>query len=776
MTAMFTPRLDAFRFYQDDAGEAASTPLENEDTNHSLDVSGGNTAIQVRLLIQETAGDDGDAMHDYTLEYSKNGGADTTVPTTDGGDGIVAVTAGLTNDAATTNRATNGITDGSGTFVAGEQSSDGVVDNFLLTSSNFTEHVWGVQFNVANLSDGDSFVFTVDMFNKATDAVNPTITITGLATLGDADIIATAKMAARATPIHLGRSNVAASASVNARSSNTHFAKAGINASASVLANGAAVAPPTQQAASISATSSMGSKRPITYSNVQTVGAFAGETSVTITAYGIPDGLSQVLVVCASAVEQAVGENADAHFASVTYNGTGLTKAVASQDHTGGPPFPDNEIWYLDNPAAIAASGDIVASTTATVNSIQATAFVLSNAEPGGPEATASDNTDAASPYPLSITIQSTGAFVVDSLNFHNNTRFTPASGQTEIEDTGGVNLGAAVGVEIVSATGSTEFSWTASQSEETAHTLAAWSQATIKQTIQQAASIVSTASLGARSTNTHFARTGVSATGKLAARATNIHLARAGINAAATVNARATNVHLARAAIKASASLGARFANIHLARAAVASTAKLAARATNIHLARAAVASSATMAAQATNTHFAKAGVTASATLFVPEFSATTPVGGETVTEAATVSSLATLSARATNVHLARAAIAAVSTLGARAERITRQSGAITATSTIGATATNIHLARAAVSATSTVSVPAFLRELLAKSQIVITANVSVSNTTLTLKRRAGIAAAGSMGAVAVGFVPVAGARRRDFPMLVNTGRFMQR
>ena len=174
MVAMASFTAAAFRFYDSDGGEAASSPLENQNTNHALSVS-ADTSIQVRYRIDETGGADGSSMADWSLFYSKNGGTATQVPTTDSGDGIIAATAGLTNDNATTNRATNGITDGSGSFVAGEQSTDGIVDDLLITASDFTEVVYGVQFIDANVSDTDTFVFSINEVDS--NAVSPQITI-----------------------------------------------------------------------------------------------------------------------------------------------------------------------------------------------------------------------------------------------------------------------------------------------------------------------------------------------------------------------------------------------------------------------------------------------------------------------------------------------------------------------------------------------------------------------------------------------------------------------
>ena len=176
MAAMFTPRLDGYRIYDDDNGEATSSALEADDTAHDLNVD-ADQEIQIRVMIQETGGADGTTMNDYQLQYNKNATGDTDIPTSDAGAGISSGGAGLSNDSATTNRSSEPLADGTGTFVAGEQTTDGLVDDMQLTTNNFTEHVFGVKFYNANLANNDSFTFTVTMSNKATDAVTPTVTI-----------------------------------------------------------------------------------------------------------------------------------------------------------------------------------------------------------------------------------------------------------------------------------------------------------------------------------------------------------------------------------------------------------------------------------------------------------------------------------------------------------------------------------------------------------------------------------------------------------------------
>lgn len=180
---MFDPDFVNFRFYDDDAGEAASAPLEAQDIDHTLTVD-TDQAIQFRALIQNQMAADGTTMDDYGIEYDKNGAGPVSLTTTDTGTGIRAVAAGLTNDNATTDRSTNGITGGSGTFVAGEQSSDGIVDDMQLTSSNYTHHAYGVEFVSTNVANNDTFDFTFTGSSGVTNTATPRITISKAAPAG----------------------------------------------------------------------------------------------------------------------------------------------------------------------------------------------------------------------------------------------------------------------------------------------------------------------------------------------------------------------------------------------------------------------------------------------------------------------------------------------------------------------------------------------------------------------------------------------------------------
>ena len=168
MADMFNPKEIHYRFYAGDGNETNSTAKENEDTNHTLTVD-TDQIIQVRFAIEAQNAEGGSTMDNYTVSYEKNGvGGDIDVPTSDGGAGISTDAAGLTNETATVERVTDGLTAGAGSFVAGEQSTDGQVTNMQLTGSNYTEHVWGIKFYTANVSNGDTFDFDFRCTNAAT--------------------------------------------------------------------------------------------------------------------------------------------------------------------------------------------------------------------------------------------------------------------------------------------------------------------------------------------------------------------------------------------------------------------------------------------------------------------------------------------------------------------------------------------------------------------------------------------------------------------------------
>ena len=178
--ATFTPLVNAFRFY-DDGTESGSSPLGIQNANITRDVASGDRKVHLRYRIQESGGADGATTDDYGLEYRKNGGSWTAV--TASSSNVKSDTAsGLTDGAATTNRGTNGISDGTGSFVAGEQEEgNGVIEDLQLTTDNFTEVVWALSVIQADVAETNTLEFRVTLNGGSpgiTNSVTPQITIT----------------------------------------------------------------------------------------------------------------------------------------------------------------------------------------------------------------------------------------------------------------------------------------------------------------------------------------------------------------------------------------------------------------------------------------------------------------------------------------------------------------------------------------------------------------------------------------------------------------------
>ena len=192
MVAMFTPHFNASRFYDDDAGEAASAQLAAQDTDIIINVDGGDVAFQFRIRIDETGAADGTIMDDYRVQYSKNSGSFLDLTATDTGDGIRAVLAGLTNLAATTDRSSDPISNpGAGSFVAGKQTENGLVPNMQLTSGNFTEFAYGVELVAVNIADTDTFDFQLSTPGAIVNNVVPRVTVEKATDVTDEEFAAT---------------------------------------------------------------------------------------------------------------------------------------------------------------------------------------------------------------------------------------------------------------------------------------------------------------------------------------------------------------------------------------------------------------------------------------------------------------------------------------------------------------------------------------------------------------------------------------------------------
>ena len=179
----FDPQAAAFRFYEDDGSpsESASTAIAAQDTNVIRDASGTDDQLHLRYRVDEVGGGSigGASTDDYSLEFRLNGGGGWSALTASSTEVQSDTASQLSDGSATTNRSTDGISDGSGSFVAGEQEDqNGTVEDHELTADNFTEHVWALDLISANLASGDFIDFRMRINGGAMDnAVTPRITI-----------------------------------------------------------------------------------------------------------------------------------------------------------------------------------------------------------------------------------------------------------------------------------------------------------------------------------------------------------------------------------------------------------------------------------------------------------------------------------------------------------------------------------------------------------------------------------------------------------------------
>lgn len=168
--ATFTPSQNAFQFFADGT-EAGSTALAAQGSAPTIQLA-TDFNFQLRIRFQENGGKNGGVTDDWQLQYNK------------GGAGWVSITASSAvikgfNSAslADADPTTQRLTSGSGSFVAGAISEDGLVDNIRLTSSNFQEDLWSLTLVFADIVDGDSIQFRA-LINGATMTYNDTPSLT----------------------------------------------------------------------------------------------------------------------------------------------------------------------------------------------------------------------------------------------------------------------------------------------------------------------------------------------------------------------------------------------------------------------------------------------------------------------------------------------------------------------------------------------------------------------------------------------------------------------
>lgn len=145
-----------YRFYNDDGSESTATAIASQDTLIVRTFgSFENSNISIRILIQEEGGiGGGSTTDDWQIQYRRNSGSWTNIS---GGDSYVQPynSSNLTDQGATTNR----LTGGTGSFVSGKVSLDGLVDDSQVTTSNYSEFLFAILLVGINLANLDILEF-----------------------------------------------------------------------------------------------------------------------------------------------------------------------------------------------------------------------------------------------------------------------------------------------------------------------------------------------------------------------------------------------------------------------------------------------------------------------------------------------------------------------------------------------------------------------------------------------------------------------------------------
>lgn len=215
MTNTFGITARAVRWYAD-GSENAATALSSEGTTGTLSYTifaGVNAVAVLRYGVQESGAGTaaGATTDDYQLQYSKNGGAFTNV--TGASSNVRGFASSNLADAGST---TQQLSSGTGSFVAGEISEDGLLDDWQLTANDFSELLFAVEVVAADVAEGNTLDFRVlrngSVFN--TYSVTPRLTVTKIGSAsGSASIVATGSGAGASTAASSGSSAIAITAS-----------------------------------------------------------------------------------------------------------------------------------------------------------------------------------------------------------------------------------------------------------------------------------------------------------------------------------------------------------------------------------------------------------------------------------------------------------------------------------------------------------------------------------------------------------------------------------
>lgn len=178
-----------FQWFNDDGNEATSTAKETVGTDTVIDLSGGDVTVQLRIVVEETAGIANTNYSDQFESDLNTSASWENVTTVENGDGVLVDTVNLTDGNNTTQRV------GAGSFLTPNagQTTDGSPGGSIcdFVGSDETEFVCAITFVAASFSDGDTVDFRLGGVDTRTGGSNARATVSKLTNLsGTGDITA----------------------------------------------------------------------------------------------------------------------------------------------------------------------------------------------------------------------------------------------------------------------------------------------------------------------------------------------------------------------------------------------------------------------------------------------------------------------------------------------------------------------------------------------------------------------------------------------------------
>lgn len=207
----------------------------------------------------------------------------------------------------------------------------------------------------------------------------------------------------------------------------------------------------------------------------QTVDSERTSVSSVTLSHVVGSGSNRILVVTVKSRDNSSAT--DLPITGITYNGVALTKIRS--DMTGDPNRVRTEIWYLVDPAS--GTHDVVVSFTGTVDRTVVSAYSMQGAKTTGvPDANAG-SASAGTSVTTNITTVADGAIIIDALYTKDLVSPEPEGTQIRRE---AVNVNSnddrtAGSTKKKATAGATSMSWTWTNSDDYAHSVASFAPST---------------------------------------------------------------------------------------------------------------------------------------------------------------------------------------------------------------------------------------------------------------------------------------------------------